>query len=333
MKRLLASTAVLAALALPSAAQQATTDTNTVANTQDAVGGQTGTQTGMAAGNEYLRTQGDPMEIRASEFIGMRVYRSDSALQPGYQQAEADWDDLGEINDVILTREGEVEAVLVDIGGFLGMGENTVAVNMDQIRMVSDDSTAEDLGDFFLVMSAPREAFDEAQAYGDPRLTGDQQGLGGTTDSATMQNDPNAMPDTATGTTAGGLRDTAAVDQARDLTGTQANVSPETTRMPFEREGYGPAVDTDLTAERLTGAPVYDTNDVWIGDVGELLLTNEGRVQAVVVDVGGFLGIGEKPVALELQHIDILRSDDNSDIRVYVPMTEAEMEAMPDYEG
>ena len=43
---------------------------------------------------------------------------------------------------------------------------------------------------------------------------------------------------------------------------------------------------------------VYDPNDNKIGEVKDMLLDREGKVQAVIVSVGGFLGMGEKDVAV-----------------------------------
>jgi hypothetical protein len=56
-------------------------------------------------------------------------------------------------------------------------------------------------------------------------------------------------------------------------------------------------------------------------------------VQQLVIDVGGFLGIGEKPVALEMTSLDILRQDGGEEIRVYVSQTEDELEALERYEA
>lgn len=120
--------------------------------------------------------------------------------------------------------------------------------------------------------------------------------------------------------------------ESETMSGTETTAAMQP-RAPIERDGYMTAEETDLTAEKLTGAAAYDANDEWIGEVSELLLTDEGKVKAAVVDVGGFLGLGEKPVELDLSKIDILRADDGSDLRVYIPMTEEELKAMPDYEG
>ena len=43
---------------------------------------------------------------------------------------------------------------------------------------------------------------------------------------------------------------------------------------------------------------VYDPNDNKIGDVADLLVEKDGRVTAAILSVGGFLGMGEKDVAV-----------------------------------
>jgi len=100
----------------------------------------------------------------------------------------------------------------------------------------------------------------------------------------------------------------------------------------FERDGYTAATMDDLTTEDLTGTRVYGANDEDIGEVGELLLA-DGEISQVVIDFGGFIGIGEKEVALDMSQMTILRSDDLGDFRVYVDLTEEELDAMPEYDG
>jgi sporulation protein YlmC with PRC-barrel domain len=48
---------------------------------------------------------------------------------------------------------------------------------------------------------------------------------------------------------------------------------------------------------------VYDPSDAKIGDVDDLLLDKEGRVTAVIIGVGGFLGMGEKDVAVPFNSV------------------------------
>ena len=51
-------------------------------------------------------------------------------------------------------------------------------------------------------------------------------------------------------------------------------------------------------ASKLVGVDIYGTDNAKIGDVSEVLLDASGNAQAVVIGVGGFLGIGEKNVAV-----------------------------------
>jgi hypothetical protein len=51
---------------------------------------------------------------------------------------------------------------------------------------------------------------------------------------------------------------------------------------------------------------VYNQNNETIGDISELIVDNSGKIQAVVVGVGGFLGIGERDVAIPFEQIRIV---------------------------
>ena len=64
--------------------------------------------------------------LNASELIGMRVYATEANINNETQIAadgEKEWDDIGEINEIILTRDGVVQSVIVGVGGFLSIGE------------------------------------------------------------------------------------------------------------------------------------------------------------------------------------------------------------------
>jgi hypothetical protein len=51
-----------------------------------------------------------------------------------------------------------------------------------------------------------------------------------------------------------------------------------------------------------------------IGDVNELILANDGKVRAVVIGVGGFLGMGERDVAVAFNSLKITRDEDNDEL-------------------
>ena len=56
-------------------------------------------------------------------------------------------------------------------------------------------------------------------------------------------------------------------------------------------------------ASKLEGLDVYNSNNEKIGDISELLVDNSGKIQAVVIGVGGFLGMGEHDVAVPFEQM------------------------------
>lgn len=103
--------------------------------------------------------------MRASELIGMRVYAAEGDVDESSfynEEARRDWNDIGEINDVIVGWNGDVEGVILGVGGFLGLGEKNVAVDMSSLRRVRESG---DSDDWFLVVNSTRQALEDAPSY------------------------------------------------------------------------------------------------------------------------------------------------------------------------
>lgn len=86
----------------------------------------------------------------------------------------------------------------------------------------------------------------------------------------------------------------------------------------------------EVTADALTGAPAYDSKDEHIGELSQVVVNTNGGVEAVIIDVGGFLGMGEKPVELAMGDIEIVEVE--NDLRVITHLTREQLEALPDYQ-
>jgi sporulation protein YlmC with PRC-barrel domain len=56
--------------------------------------------------------------------------------------------------------------------------------------------------------------------------------------------------------------------------------------------------DGQWRASKLTGVDVYNEANEKIGDIEELILDKSGKIERVVVGIGGFLGVGEHHVAV-----------------------------------
>jgi sporulation protein YlmC with PRC-barrel domain len=66
---------------------------------------------------------------------------------------------IGEISDVLVGKDGRVEAFIVSVGGFLGMGEKDVAVPFSAVRATEKN------GKWYLTMSATKDSLKAAHGY------------------------------------------------------------------------------------------------------------------------------------------------------------------------
>jgi sporulation protein YlmC with PRC-barrel domain len=62
---------------------------------------------------------------RASKLVGVGVYNDNN-------------ESLGSINDLLMDKSGNIKAVVLGVGGFLGLGEHLVAIPFDKIKFVNE---------------------------------------------------------------------------------------------------------------------------------------------------------------------------------------------------
>ncbi|MGR3464063.1 PRC-barrel domain-containing protein [Limimaricola sp.] len=99
----------------------------------------------------------------------------------------------------------------------------------------------------------------------------------------------------------------------------------------IEREGFAMIPANEIALTDIEGTTVYGINDERIGDIGDIMVNDNGQIQEVIVEVGGFLGIGEKPVAIPFDQMSVLRSE-AGEVRVFIEATEEELESMQEVE-
>jgi len=85
--------------------------------------------------------------VLATSFIGSSVYTSAN-------------ENIGDINDIIFDDKGSIQAVIIGVGGFLGMGEKDVALPLNKITVTRDETNA-----IKLTVQASREELDKAPAF------------------------------------------------------------------------------------------------------------------------------------------------------------------------
>ncbi|ODS58891.1 MAG: photosystem reaction center subunit H [Agrobacterium sp. SCN 61-19] len=70
--------------------------------------------------------------------------------------------------------------------------------------------------------------------------------------------------------------------------------------------------ENQISVNDFMGQPIYTSDNQSIGDINDLLVQEDGGIVAAVVGVGGFLGIGQKNVAIPFDKITISREMDGA---------------------
>jgi hypothetical protein len=86
----------------------------------------------------------------------------------------------------------------------------------------------------------------------------------------------------------------------------------------------------DVLASTIIGQPAVNGQDEGIGEVNDLVTDRSGKILAALIGVGGFLGIGEKDVAVRFEDLKLAR-DENNNVKVVLNLSKETLAAAPDY--
>jgi sporulation protein YlmC with PRC-barrel domain len=105
----------------------------------------------------------------------------------------------------------------------------------------------------------------------------------------------------------------------------QTAATHETRTVANETLPHGIQVD-EVRASKMIGSAVYDVQNRKIGSVADVILNKDGKVDLVVLDVGSFLGMGGKYVAVLPSDI---KTDNN---RLTLDRTKEQLQQMANYD-
>lgn len=91
---------------------------------------------------------------------------------------------------------------------------------------------------------------------------------------------------------------------------------------------HQPLAAADLNESALNNAVIYDSQDNEIGTVAHV--HGMGDAAQVIVDVGGFLGIGSKSVALDAAQMKFMR-DQNGNVHAVCSLTKEQVKQLPEH--
>jgi len=146
-------------------------------------------------------------------------------------------------------------------------------------------------------------------------------------------------------------QDTKTTPQAQPAPQGQTTPSPST--MPADKQAQPSTMPADKQAQKssvpaekfvntqtsdqwlasdLIGMKVLGNGDESIGSISDLLADKEGNIVAAVVGVGGFLGIGQKNVAISFDTLTVTQDKDGNP-QARLTMTKQELEKAPDFKS
>jgi sporulation protein YlmC with PRC-barrel domain len=214
--------------------------------------------------------------IDANKLIGQTIYNAQE-------------EKIGDVESVILNKDGKVRAVIVGVGGFLGLGSKGVAIDWDKLTVTDNGER--------VTAGLTKE---QLQALPEYKYPENQK-------SGTVFNSDETAPSSGSTTAESG------------------STSPEATTAPAAGMPAGA-----LHAKDMLGLNVRTPNNENVGEISDIVMTKEGSADGVVVDVGGFLGMGAKPVMLGWDSLQVTK-DENGKLAAVANLSREQLQQMPEY--
>lgn len=122
-------------------------------------------------------------------------------------------------------------------------------------------------------------------------------------------------------------------DAAATTTGTTTPVdqSATTTKPADAQELAKLKSDGAFLASSFIGQTVYSAADENVGEINDLVVGKEEGAIFAVVGVGGFLGIGEKDVAVPMEKIQV-NKDASNNMKLVIDVSREQLEASPAFD-
>lgn len=150
----------------------------------------------------------------------------------------------------------------------------------------------------------------------------------------TMEQQPGMTGDAATGTTPDDTAATPGTMPTEDTAQTPSTgtATEDTAQAPAAGGGYLAAQsDEQISANTYIGQAVYNSADESIGKISDLIMEKDGGITAAIIGVGGFLGIGEKWVAVPFTTISITQAPESDDVKLTTTETAESLQAAPEF--
>lgn len=120
----------------------------------------------------------------------------------------------------------------------------------------------------------------------------------------------------------------------------QSTMSPSTSSSaPAATTGSAPSSaptfarvsNDEMFTSKLKGLNVYNQNNESIGEISDIAITKDNQVQALIISVGGFLGVGEHYVAVAPLSVHVAYDQSSKKWKATMNTTKEALKAAPEF--
>lgn len=250
-----------------------------------------------------------------------------------YNGTADDAQKIGDVKDIVLAKDGKAESLVIGVGGFLGIGTKNVTYDFAKAKW------AEKNGDRWLVAETTKEEL-QAQPDFDRKAYDPAPGSTTAANNAPAATTPAVVSSDTTSDKgakpAEPAKSTAETKPAAPAAATaenkpaDTNATDETKTASIDKSTLTEMPMGDIRGDDLKGTTVYGANDEKIGEIGDVVL-KDNKPDAVIVDVGGFLGIGAKEVAVGMDHLKFMTDKDGKKY-LYTNFSKEQLEKQTAYD-
>lgn len=202
------------------------------------------------------------------------VHKASDAV--GTEVVNRTGESLGEVEDIVVRPDGTIAYAVLSFGGFLDIGDKLFALPWG--CMQAEHGMANDKGDTRLVLDVPKERLEKAPSF-----------------------DQDSWPTMADAAFCGEVDSYYANDMSKGMSSKPVAASATSHRI--------------LRCSDLTGMAIENRADEKLGDIKDLVLDpSNGRVSYVVLSCGGFLGLGDRLVAVPWSALEARQVEDETEL-------------------
>ncbi|MGC8201183.1 PRC-barrel domain-containing protein [Aliiroseovarius sp. PTFE2010] len=105
--------------------------------------------------------------IRARDLVDAEIYTANTKsdfmwdYSTSYSQVETDWNEIGEIEDLVMDENGKLVGLIAEVGGFLDLGDKHVMVSLDEMKFFKADNDGD--SDWVVVTGLSEEQLEERE--------------------------------------------------------------------------------------------------------------------------------------------------------------------------